>query len=88
MTCTPFMVETLSTSQTISAWGVAAPPPSLPPKRTRSRNAACSLKLGSGVNGHIDICHGGLLAVVLDEVMALLLLIGNAERDRVLGDRV
>ena len=28
--------------------------------------------LGSGLNGNIDICHGGFVAILLDDVMALL----------------
>ena len=27
------------------------------------------LKLGSGVNGHVDICHGGFVSLLLDEVI-------------------
>ena len=26
------------------------------------------LKIGSGVNGHIDICHGGFVSLLLDEI--------------------
>jgi hypothetical protein len=42
------------------------------------------LDLGSGVGGHPHICHGGFVAVGLDEVMGLLP-VANEERDRELN---
>jgi hypothetical protein len=38
------------------------------------------MDLGNGVNGHPDVCHGGFVATMLDEVMGVLLTI-NLERD-------
>lgn len=31
------------------------------------------LTLGSGLNGHPDICHGGIVAAIMDEVLGLLI---------------
>ncbi|KAF2500593.1 hypothetical protein BU16DRAFT_523373 [Lophium mytilinum] len=37
------------------------------------------MDLGDGVNGHPDLCHGGFVATLMDEVMGVLLTI-NMER--------
>ncbi|KAF2813849.1 uncharacterized protein BDZ99DRAFT_459602 [Mytilinidion resinicola] len=37
------------------------------------------MDLGTGVNGHPDVCHGGFVATMMDEVMGVLLTI-NLER--------
>jgi thioesterase superfamily protein 4 len=61
-----FVARTLATEDTISAWqsfhAVSAP-------GTEHGETITLLKLGSGVNGHIDICHGGFVSLVLDEVI-------------------
>jgi thioesterase superfamily protein 4 len=58
--------KTLATDDTISAWQSFYQAASSPEE---SAKVWALLKLGSGVNGHIDTCHGGFLAVVLDEVI-------------------
>lgn len=71
-----FCATTLATDDTIIAWQSFYKPP--PTSSSSQYGELLALfKLGSGVNGHIDTCHGGFLSVVLDE------LIGNvAEYER------
>ncbi|KAG0649599.1 Acyl-coenzyme A thioesterase [Hyphodiscus hymeniophilus] len=62
-----FTARTLATEDTIPVWQSFH---KLPPPGTESRSETITIaKLGSGVNGHIDICHGGFLSVLLDEVI-------------------
>ncbi len=74
------MSETLNTGQTIRAWLSQARVPREPRSPIISEVRAL-LDLGSGVNGHQDVCHGGFVAVVLDEVTGLLL-VANEMRER------
>ena len=47
------------------------------------------MDLGNGVNGHPDICHGGFVATVLDEVIGILLTLNlEIERGRKCGESV
>jgi acyl-coenzyme A thioesterase THEM4 len=61
-----FVARTLATEDTISAWQSfhTAPPPG-----AQYGGIITILKIGSGVNGHIDICHGGFVSLLLDEVI-------------------
>jgi thioesterase superfamily protein 4 len=63
-----FMARTLATEDTIAAWQSfhKTPCPGSPKSET-----VTVLKIGSGVNGHIDICHGGFVSVLLDEVIGM-----------------
>jgi thioesterase superfamily protein 4 len=64
-----FTSKTLATEDTISAWQSFYRTPSSP---DQFLEIVSLLKLGSGVNGHVDTCHGGFVSVILDEM------IGNA----------
>jgi thioesterase superfamily protein 4 len=58
--------KTLVTDDTIAAWQSFYKDPT----SEEGRGEVWSLlKLGSGVNGHIDTCHGGFLSLVLDETL-------------------
>jgi acyl-coenzyme A thioesterase PaaI-like protein len=61
-----FTAKTLSTEDTISAWQSFYRTPSSP---GQFLEIISLLKLGSGVNGHVDTCHGGFISVILDEIM-------------------
>ncbi|OAQ62427.1 thioesterase superfamily domain-containing protein [Pochonia chlamydosporia 170] len=58
------VAETLATDHTISAWQSLYRTGS--PKNTGE--LVSLLALGTGVNGHADVAHGGLLALILDEI--------------------
>jgi thioesterase superfamily protein 4 len=65
-TAETFTSKTLATDDTISAWQSFY-------KAPRAEGKFCEvvslLSLGSGVNGHIDTCHGGFVSAILDEVI-------------------
>lgn len=63
-----FVARTLATEDTIIAWQSFH---KIPASGTRKGESITILKIGSGVNGHIDICHGGFVSVLLDEVIGL-----------------
>ncbi|KAI1505746.1 thioesterase superfamily protein [Biscogniauxia marginata] len=66
-----FFAETLKTQSTISAMlEVFEDPPS---PLERIDHVKTFLTLGSGLNGHAGICHGGLVTTILDEVIGLLI---------------
>lgn len=75
-----FMAETLNTPQTVSAW--VSQYRLSDDEESKIDECRVLMRLGSGVNGHPDTCHGGFVAAVLDEVMGLLLT-GNVEREGV-----
>jgi len=60
-----FVSQTLQTSDTISAWQSFFRPPT----SSRPFEIVYLLKVGSGLNGHQDLAHGGFLSVVLDDVI-------------------
>lgn len=62
-----FVARTLATEDTIAAWQSFYRIPS--PGSTIQGETITILKLGSGVNGHVDICHGGFVSLLLDEVI-------------------
>lgn len=69
--------KTLATEDTIAAWQSFYRDSTKPGERPEVWGL---LKLGSGVNGHIDTCHGGFLSVVMDEIL------GNvAEHEKPVG---
>lgn len=69
--------ETLKTDQTFSAClSLYRKPETL---YTRVEEVKTLLAVGSGVNGYPHVCHGGVVATMLDEVMSVLLV--------VMGDR-
>jgi acyl-coenzyme A thioesterase PaaI-like protein len=67
-----FIGRTLSTNDTIIAWQSFY---KNPPPGSFKHEIISILKLGSGVSGHPDICHGGFVSTLLDEV------IGTAAED-------
>jgi acyl-coenzyme A thioesterase THEM4 len=65
-TADTFCAQTLATPDTIAAcqnFYKEGPPPD------SFREVLSLVKLGSGVNGHIDTCHGGFVSLLLDEII-------------------
>jgi acyl-coenzyme A thioesterase THEM4 len=62
-----FVARTLATDDTIIAWQSFRKIPL--PASTDRQETITVLKLGSGVNGHVDLCHGGFISVLLDEII-------------------
>lgn len=62
-----FCQDTLATADTIAAWQTFYKPAS----QDGPHEVLFLLKLGSGLNGHIDTCHGGFVSLMLDEVMGV-----------------
>ncbi|KAI1097981.1 HotDog domain-containing protein [Jackrogersella minutella] len=62
--------ETLKSQTTILAMLEVYEEPPLPTERVDSIKTF--LTLGPGLNGHPDICHGGIVATILDEVIGSL----------------
>jgi thioesterase superfamily protein 4 len=80
-----FFAETLQTDRTIrrcltlnTAPDAGAEPP--------IREAVTFFELGNGVNGFPNICHGGFVATLLDEVMGILLTLNQEYLHRVRGE--
>ncbi|KUJ06481.1 uncharacterized protein LY89DRAFT_769369 [Mollisia scopiformis] len=73
-----FCAQTLNTPTTISAWQSfhRLPSSSSPSASNQSTETLTVMKLGSALNGHPDICHGGFVSLLLDEV------IGSAVEER------
>ncbi|KAI1372781.1 HotDog domain-containing protein [Hypoxylon crocopeplum] len=63
--------ETLKSQATILAMLEVYEEPHSPTERVDSIKTF--LTLGSGLNGHPDVCHGGIVMTILDEVTALLI---------------
>src|SRR6187402_987993 len=66
-TADTFCARTLATGETIIAWQSFLKPVSPPNK---FGEVIALLKLGSGLNGHVDTCHGGFLCVLMDEMIS------------------
>ncbi|CZR68372.1 uncharacterized protein PAC_18271 [Phialocephala subalpina] len=64
-----FCASTLNTPETISAWQSFYRFPQNSPNENKRTETLTLLKLGTGVNGHRDICHGGFVSLLLDEVL-------------------
>ncbi|KAL7625865.1 hypothetical protein AAE478_005088 [Parahypoxylon ruwenzoriense] len=73
--------ETLKSQTTILAMLEVYDEPAIPIERVDSIKAF--LTLGSGLNGYPDVCHGGIVATILDEVIGLLIPI-NKQRGTLL----
>lgn len=69
-----FVGRSLATEDTILAWqsfhSYPSPNPPFPGGHSEASHGEIItiLKIGSGVNGHIDICHGGFVSLLLDEI--------------------
>ena len=62
-----FIGDTLSTRDTISAWQSFQKKPGHGGTNELPEVLA-AIKIGSGVNGYFDTCHGGFISLLLDEV--------------------
>ena len=71
-----FFAETLQTDRTIRRCLSinSRPNPNLNPPIHEVRTF---LELGNGLNGYPNVCHGGFVATILDEVMGVLLTINQ-----------
>ena len=65
-TAETFTSKTLATPDTIAAWQSFYKPAT---GDSKFCEIVALLSLGSGVNGHLDTCHGGFVSVILDEVI-------------------
>lgn len=65
-----FLADTLKTRDTIEAWCSVYRKPT--PDRPSKDEVRTLLSLNGGLNGYPRICHGGLVATVLDEVSSIL----------------
>ncbi|KAK7517586.1 HotDog domain-containing protein [Phyllosticta citriasiana] len=79
-----FVAETLQSQRTVRTWvtqhRLPADYPSYPIREARS-----FLQLGDGVCGFPGVCHGGMVATLLDEVTGVLLTANAKETDRRAG---
>ncbi|KAK7535188.1 HotDog domain-containing protein [Phyllosticta citribraziliensis] len=82
-----FIAETLQSQRTVRAWitqhRVPGDYPSCPIREARS-----FLQLGDGVCGFPGVCHGGMIATLLDEVTGVLLTANAKEVDNRAGTSV
>lgn len=71
-----FFAETLATDRTIRKCLTvhSRPDPSLAAPIQEIRTF---LEIGNGVNGYPNVCHGGFVATILDEVMGVLLTVNQ-----------
>ncbi len=67
--------ETLKTDDTIRACLSFYRRP--PPGATQIDEVHTLLGLSYGVNGHPNVCHGGIVAVIMDEAMGILLTVNK-----------
>lgn len=65
-----FLADTLKTKNTIEGWCSVYRKPT--PSRPMKDEVRTLLSLNAGLNGYPRICHGGLVATVLDEVSSIL----------------
>ena len=63
------LARTLATEDTIKAWQSFRRDE--PDEEGRFGEVLSLVSIGSGVNGHIDISHGGFVGVLLDEALGL-----------------
>jgi len=83
-----FFAETLQTKDTIKRCLTinSKPDDSLDPP---VQEVLTFFELGGGVNGYPNVCHGGFVATMLDEVMGILLNVNQEyENDRSGGNQV
>lgn len=65
------LAHTLKTTDTIKAWYSLYRRPSVSERRIKDE-VRVFLALAEGLNGYPRVCHGGITATVLDEVMSIL----------------
>jgi hypothetical protein len=61
-----FVAHTLPTEDPVPAWQFFH---NIPPPTVSRRETKTILKIGSGVNGHVDICQRGIVSLLLDKVI-------------------
>jgi len=71
-----FFAETLATDRTIRECLTIHSRPN-PDLEVPIQEVRTFLNLGSGVNGYPNVCHGGFVATMLDEVMGVLLTVNQ-----------
>ncbi|KAF2097860.1 hypothetical protein NA57DRAFT_57038 [Rhizodiscina lignyota] len=96
-----FFAETLQTSQTIRNCLTLFRRPGVPTSHTTAssdpylkgtdnnypiQEVTLLLNLGSGVNGYADICHGGFVSTILDEIMGILITVNLQLKERIIGE--
>ncbi|MCJ1380429.1 hypothetical protein MMC17_003532 [Xylographa soralifera] len=77
--------ETLKTGDTIRAWTALFRQPA--PGATKIEEVYTLISLGYRLNGYPHICHGGIVATIMDEVMSTVLSV-NKSRNGVSGGAV
>lgn len=73
-----FFGDTLNSDRTVSACVSLYKTPLSP--NAQIEEVITLLSLGAGVNGYPHVCHGGMIATILDEVMGILLSV-NKDRE-------
>jgi len=77
--------ETLKTDDTIRAWVALFRQPAQ--GATTIEEVRTLVSLGHGLNGYPHLCHGGIVATIMDEVMSTLLSV-NKSRNGISGGAV
>ncbi|MCJ1316198.1 hypothetical protein MMC15_001518 [Xylographa vitiligo] len=77
--------KTLKTDDTIRAWLALFRQPA--PRATKIEEVYTIVSLGYGLNGYPHVCHGGIVATIMDEVMSTLLSV-NKSRNGLSGGAV
>ena len=67
-TADTFVAKTLAAEDTIIAWQSFY---KAADSSKKYGQVLSLLSLGSGVNGHVDTCHGGFISLLLDEALGL-----------------
>ncbi|KAF2712481.1 hypothetical protein K504DRAFT_373193 [Pleomassaria siparia CBS 279.74] len=84
-----FFAETLGTNRTIRQC-LTLRPSQAESDEPKYREVRTLMDLGSGLNGHPNICHGGFVATMLDEVFGVLITLNlgkKMERLKMQGSR-
>ncbi|MCJ1391804.1 hypothetical protein MMC18_004671 [Xylographa bjoerkii] len=77
--------ETLKTDDTIRAWVAVFRQPT--PGATKIEEVRTIITLGYRLNGYPHLCHGGVVATIMDEVMGTLCSV-NKRRNGIIGGSV
>jgi hypothetical protein len=82
-----FFAETLGTDRTIRHCLTLRPRREERDGEAAFREVRTIMELGSGLNGHPNICHGGFVATMLDEVLGVLIQLNLEVKARKLKER-
>ncbi|KAF2191419.1 hypothetical protein K469DRAFT_720423 [Zopfia rhizophila CBS 207.26] len=74
-----FFAETLGTNRTIR-YLLTLRPTKLADEDPEIREVRTFMDLGDGLNGYPDICHGGFVATILDEILGVLITLNMEKR--------